>query len=122
MFVYKKLSDEDARVAIEQGDFSNELLTSSEYVAIIPTQSWCSQWLMMQQWLRKGEVQSDIDLSVYYYEYDLSDLFDDFRKFKEGKWENGEVPYIRYYHNGKLISTSNFIAQHQFFATFRAKG
>ena len=118
MIVYRRLDDADARAAIADREFPADVRNRSEYVAIIPTQSWCSQWIVMQRWLSAEPADTPLDVAVYYYEYDRSHLFDDFRQFKETIWKNAEIPYIRYYHHGELITTSNFCSREMFFALF----
>ncbi len=115
------LKDSDIAQVIEKTEFAPGLLNVNQQVAFILTQSWCWQWVEMHGWLKSlaSNAQSESSCSVYYYEYDKSDLFDPFRNFKERQWNNHEVPYIRYYHHTNLIAESNYVKQEQFFSYFK---
>ena len=116
------LKDSDIGLAIEQSEFAPKLLNANQQVALILTQSWCWQWIEMHGWLKTlaSNVQTETSCSVYYYEYDKSDLFDPFRHFKERQWNNHEIPYIRYYQLGNLVAVSNYVKQEQFFSYFKS--
>lgn len=117
---FSPLSDNDILHAIKHAELPEPVVSSNLEVVAILTQSWCWQWIEMNKWLKELVDTSDSHNSpgVYYYEYDKSDLFDKFRVFKERRWENHEVPYLRYYRRGRLIASSNYVTQSQFFFYF----
>ena len=100
-----KLTEAECRAAIKDGEFSKEIIGATPTVVLALTQSWCPQWTRMRPWLAElGE-----DVSCRFVEYDIEPFFDDFRRFKEGVFHNEEVPYYRYYRDGKLIKESNYL-------------
>lgn len=102
------LSDQDAQKAIDTGDFSGEITAVSPAVILILTQSWCPQWKSMSQSLAGLEDSPETpDTTIFVFEYDRSDLFDDFRVFKESTYHNWEVPYVRMYKHGQFIADGN---------------
>lgn len=93
--------------AIREGDFNPQLYSSAIKVIIVLTQSWCPQWMFLKESLRDIEEENP-DIKIYYVEYDLEDFFRHFMDFKEQVYENFQVPYIRYFKNGKEIGQSNY--------------
>lgn len=121
MITLLKLTDEQATTAIEQGNFDETILNASEKVAIVLTQSWCPQWIFMRTYLKKlttDKSEETKEMTVFTLEYDKVSYFDQFMRFKEGVFKNDLVPYIRYYKNGELIETTNYVSKHGFLAAF----
>jgi len=112
----RKLTEAEARFAMAQGDFAEEIRNSAPFVAIILTQSWCPQWRFMKSYLEEGDARLNaaVKTHIYYLEYDLEDWYEEFLPFKENTFQNWDVPYVRYYRNGACISESNFIAAQGF--------
>jgi hypothetical protein len=77
--------------------------------ALILTQSWCPQWKALKAYLSQAENQLP-GLSIFYIEYDLLSWSEEFMTFKEETFDNREIPYVRYYKDGKCSSWSNYIA------------
>jgi hypothetical protein len=100
--------------AIVTGEFGPEVIASTARVAVVLTQSWCPQWVMMRMWLERAE--KDADATVFFAEYDKEDYFEDFMAFKEDVLGNRSVPYVRYYRNGALTGDGNFIGRDGFVA------
>ncbi len=108
MITRVKLSDEQARKAISDNDFSSDITEASDAVAIILTQSWCPQWTFMDMSINGlKESPENLDLTIFTFEYDLSPLFNEFIHFKETTYRNWEVPYVRLYKAGRFISDGN---------------
>ncbi len=105
-----QLSDQDLQKAIENGDFSEDILGSHERVAVVLTQSWCPQWMMMRHWLAK----MDEDMRIYWAEYEKMDSYHSFMSFKENTFGNHLVPYIRFYNNKELVGESNYCNKEHF--------
>ena len=101
----KILTEADCRKAMEKGEF--ELPPGKS--ALILAQSWCPQWKSMKNYLPDAE-KSLPELNIFYIEYDLTPFFNDFLSFKENTLQNREIPYVRYYLNGKCTAESNFVS------------
>ncbi len=101
-----KLTEAECRAAIEHGEFSAEIINEAPTVVLALTQSWCPQWTRMRPWL---EELGDKGVSCRYVEYDREPFFEDFRNFKESVFHNEEVPYLRYYRDGRLVKESNYM-------------
>lgn len=108
----RKLAEAECRGAIADGDFAASLLASAPFVAIVLTQSWCPQWAWMRSYLQ--DIASRDDTAIYWIEYDHEPFYVDFLEFKEGKYGNREIPYVRYYRDGVLQRESNFIDRRGF--------
>jgi len=124
-----KITEAEARYAMAHGEFSAELRNSAPSVAIILTQSWCPQWRFMKAYLPQVDAQlngvggteqgAPKHTNIYYLEYDLESWYEEFLPFKENTFQNWDVPYIRYYHNGRLTGESNFIADKGFISALQ---
>ena len=71
------------------------------------TQSWCPQWGWMRSYL--GPCPRLEGAEIFWVEYDLEDFFEPFMKFKESFFGNDQVPYVRYYREGRLVGRVQFI-------------
>jgi hypothetical protein len=103
----KKLTTENCLALLKQGELDSSITGAAESVAVVLTQSWCPQWGWMRAYL--SSLPPDEGREVFWVEYDLEDFFEPFMKFKETVFGNHQVPYVRYYHRGKLAAESNFI-------------
>jgi hypothetical protein len=106
-----KLSREACLAAIRDGDFK-EAPKAAPAVALILTQSWCPQWGWMRSYL--GAMPESEECAIFWVEYDNEVFFEEFMTFKEDVFGNREVPYVRYYREGRLVGESNFIDQKGF--------
>jgi len=111
-----KLNEEQCQAALNNGDFDASLISGSAS-AIILTQSWCPQWAAMKTFIPELEDEYK-DLRIYYVEYDIETWNtlknEDFMAFKENKFGSREIPYVRYYQNGKYLRDGNFISKEGF--------
>jgi len=107
-----KLGREDCLAAMREGDFSPGIRAAAPAVAVILTQSWCSQWGWMRGYL--AALPEDEGRRVFWVEYDHEDFFEEFMAFKEERLGNREVPYVRFYRDGTLVRESNFIDERGF--------
>ncbi len=104
------LSHDQARKAIKDGNFPNDVTEASEAVILVLTQSWCPQWMFMKMSLKGlGKGPKDMNVTLITYEYDRSPHFNEFMNFKEGTFRNWEVPYVRLYKKGKLVADGNHL-------------
>lgn len=118
-----QITDEQVEFAIKNGDFGTDILQKSKNVAIILTQGWCGQWIVMRRYLKKIEKEKNEltrELSVFTLEYNKLSNFREFMQFKEEKLGNSLVPYIQYYNKGKLTESSNFVNQIEFLSLLKA--
>ncbi|MDL2229591.1 hypothetical protein LJC14_04995 [Treponema sp. OttesenSCG-928-L16] len=110
----RKLTEGECRTAMEHGEFDAQIRQASSMTAIILTQSWCPQWAAVKSYLPQVEkAAGDAGLpepALFYVEYDTESWFEQFMTFKENTFNNREVPYVRYYRNGKFFRDSNFIS------------
>ncbi|OHD69534.1 MAG: hypothetical protein A2W19_00560 [Spirochaetes bacterium RBG_16_49_21] len=106
----KKISRDQAFHAIETGEFGEDVTASNARVAVVMTQDWCPQWTSMKAWL----YSLDFDFDLYELVYNMVEYFDEFKNFKETKWKNGIIPYVRYYRDGRLIHESNNVSKKEF--------
>jgi hypothetical protein len=105
----RKLSRDECLTAVEGGEFATSLRSAAASVAIVLTQSWCPQWAWMRSYLEA--LPPHPSREILWVEYDREDFFEPFMKFKEKVFKNDQVPYVRYYREGILVSESNFIDQ-----------
>ncbi len=121
MVVRKEISDDQARRAIAEEEFGDDIRHAGENVAVVLTQGWCPQWSDLKRTLQSLEEEElDIDLTVFELVYDLVPYAADFMSFKEKVFGNYEIPYVRYYRNGELIGESNWISRKKFLKRFEA--
>ena len=114
------LTETECLTAMEKGDFDLPELTGRKAdakAAVVLTQSWCPQWKAMKSYLPDVE-KSLPDLKIFYIEYDLASFCDEFMAFKENTFGNREIPYVRYYMDGKCKSWSNFVSLEGFLHRF----
>lgn len=103
---------------MEAGEFAPGIIASSPYTAVILTQSWCSQWIWMKNYIQ--DLAADPDVSLFWVEYDKEPFFDDFLEYKEENLGNRQIPYVRYYRNGNLAHESNYIDRSGFLRHLKA--
>ncbi len=104
------ISRDQALSAIECGEFGSDVAASNRKVAVLMTQDWCPQWAAMRKWFYSLEADCDL----YELIYNQVDYFNEFRNFKEKKWKNGHIPYVRYYSGGNLVAESNYVSREEF--------
>ncbi len=54
------------------------------------------------------------DFSLFELIYNKVEYFHEFRKFKETRWNNAIIPYVRYYLEGRLVHESNSVTREEF--------
>lgn len=121
MLSRKDITAEQAEYAMEHGDFGVDVTRSAQNVAIVLTQSWCPQWLIMREWIKGFNDSPDgdsLEVDLYVLVYDTVDYFDRFRRFKEDVYGNHQVPYVRYYTNGRLVNETNYVSRRRFLKAF----
>ncbi|MFW5744835.1 MAG: hypothetical protein ACOCW3_05970 [Spirochaetota bacterium] len=102
----QELSAETCRRMIDEGEVPESIRTASEKVAVVLTQSWCPDWLVMRRYL---DGLDEPGLTVYAIVYDRLENFTDVMTFKETIFGNELIPYLRYYRNGRLVAETNAV-------------
>jgi hypothetical protein len=115
----RKLSKEECLAAIGEGEFGAGVIGAARSVAVVLTQSWCPQWTWMRSYL--AALPPETEKGIFWVEYDLEDFFDPLMRFKERVFGNDQVPYVRYYRDGKLAAESNFIDKGGFLRRLEGK-
>lgn len=103
-----------------RGEFGADVAGAAGSVAVVLTQSWCPQWAWMRSYL-EGIPESP-DRKIFYLEYDREPLYEDFLAFKEDVLGNREIPYVRYYRDGRFSGDGNFVARDGFLKRLGAAG
>jgi hypothetical protein len=116
--IVKKLSRQECLDAVEKGDFTASVREAAPTVAVVLTQSWCVQWQWMRSYL--DTIGDEPGHEIFWVEYDNEDFFEPFMNFKEDVFGNREVPYVRYYHDGRFVKSSNFIDKKGFLKALAA--
>ena len=119
MITLRELDEADLRQTIRDGEFTKEIRGSAPYVVIILSQGWCGEWKILYARLKKvsGWDQSHRpDIDIRWALYDRLPCMKEFMEFKETIWNNDLIPYLRYYGDGELIATSNFVMEKELFS------
>jgi hypothetical protein len=122
MIERRSLTREQAELAMQQGEFGPDVAAASPNVAVILSQDWCSQYAALNAQVNDLAAKSDPSLpsiTVFELLYNRVDYYQAFMSFKEGKWRNYLIPYVRYYREGKLCGESNYVGTGQFLSYFR---
>jgi hypothetical protein len=98
--------------AIKNGEFGRDVISSQNIVVVVMTQDWCPQWTSMKNWLYS--IQSDKNIDIYELVYNKSNYFYEFKSFKETRWKNFDIPYLRFYKNGSMCKQTNYISENEF--------
>lgn len=94
------------------GEFDAAIREAVPAVAVVLSQSWCPQWLWMKHYL--DALGSEPGIAVYWIEYDKESFFAEFLRFKEETFDNRQIPYVRYYRQGRFVRDSNYIDKNGF--------
>lgn len=111
----QNLTQEEIDSTLLQGELPEGIRKASEKVAVVWTQDWCPQWQDMKSYLPDFEDQ----VKVYILEYNLHPQFQRIMEFKEQEFGNDQIPYLRYYFRGELITQTNWIPRAAFQALLK---
>jgi len=109
---YRTLSDAVIAQTLEGGEFPEEIRNAAEKVVVILTQDWCPDWHAMDAFLPQFEDQ----VALFVLQYNQHPEFERIMGFKEEVFDNREIPYLRYYHQGRLIVATNQLPRGTFAA------
>lgn len=118
--MHARITDTILDLTMREGELPPEVRERSPLVVALFTQDWCPQWTHMAEWLLPLAEERE-DLSVFWTEYNRSPLFAPFLTFKETTWGNHLIPYLRYYHRGRLFHESNYVSRPMFMDILTAK-
>ena len=117
MIIRKDLSRGQAEHAMEHGEFDESVTAAAARVAVVLSQDWCGQWAAMGRYLDELAAseggETDVPV-VFHLLYNRVDYFQKFLDLKERIWRNALIPYVRYYHRGRLVGESNYVSQQEF--------
>lgn len=102
-----EITKEQAVYAVEKGELEDSVTGSCRIVVAVFTQDWCPQWVDMKRWI--GEI--DVEFDLYELVYNKVDYYREFMSFKERKWGNYDVPYLRIYKDGILSKETNYMGR-----------
>lgn len=122
MITRSEITEEQARKAMSEGEFGEDIRQASDHVAVVLTQGWCPQWAALKHTLKSldGGLEG-VDLHVFELVYDRVPYSAEFMSFKEKTFQNFEIPYVRYYSKGELIDESNWVSKKRFLAKLGLK-
>ncbi len=118
----RQLKQAQAEQAMKDGEFDASVIAAAPCVAVLLSQDWCPQYAALDRHLSdlaSGGDPSVPAVTVFELLYNRVDYFEAFMRFKETHWRNYEIPYVRYYRDGKLVGESNYVGPQQFLAFFR---
>jgi hypothetical protein len=108
--VYRTLSDAVIAQTIDEGEFPEEIRNAAEKVVVILTQDWCPDWHAMDAFLPQFADR----VALFVLPYNQHRRFQEIMEFKEEVFANREIPYLRYYHQGRFIVATNQLPQGTF--------
>ena len=94
------------------GDFSEKVRNHSDRVVVLMSQDWCPQWTAMKAFL--GDFTGST--SIFVLLYNRHPQFGQILDFKENRFHNDEIPYLRYYSKGCLVAESAYLRRDAFAA------
>ena len=109
---FETLPDDAIHFVLAHGEFPPEITKAAPKVAVILTQDWCPDWHVMEAYLPEFADQ----VKIFVLQYNLHPEFEAIMGFKENTFQNREIPYLRYYRDGELITASNALPRGTFAA------
>jgi hypothetical protein len=103
---------------LSEGEFPESVRLAAPKVVVVMTQDWCEQWHDMASYLPGFVDQA----AIFTIEYNLLSDFQRIMRFKEDVFQNGQVPYVRYYRGGKMVRQSNWLPRGSFAANLGRPG
>ncbi len=122
MIERKSLTRAQAESAMQKGEFGADVVAAGANVAVLLSQDWCAQYAALNRAIDELAARPDpAHPSVIVFEllYNRVDYFEAFMRFKETRWRNYEVPYVRYYRGGRLVGESNYVGAEGFLGFFQ---
>jgi len=112
MTAIRTLTKKQLDALLSEGEFPESVRLAAPKVVVIMTQDWCGQWANMAAYLPEFADQA----AIFTVEYNLLPDFERIMSFKEEVFNNQQVPYVRFYRDGNLVSHSNWLPRASFAA------
>jgi len=114
---FLEIDDSELDYLFANGEFSEKVRNRSDTVVVLMSQDWCPQWAAMKAYLGGFVAEADIFVLLYNRHRQFGRILD----FKENRFGNDEIPYLRYYSKGKLVAESAYIRRDAFAAMLARK-
>jgi hypothetical protein len=108
----RTLTQDQLDALLKDGEFPESVRLAAPKVVVVMTQDWCGQWTSMAAYLPDFADQA----AIFAVEYNRLRDFERIMHFKETVFRNDQVPYLRFYRDGKLVRQSNWIPRAAFAA------
>ena len=118
MYAIRTLTQNQLDALVREGDFPESVRLAAPKVVVIMTQDWCPQWRDMEAYLPDFAEQA----AIFTVAYNLLPDFERIMNFKERVLKNRQVPYVRYYQDGKLVLDMNWMSRARFAAMLSRSG
>lgn len=112
MNAIQTLTQDQLDALLSEGEFPESVRLAAPKVVVVMTQDWCGQWANMKAYLPDFAHQA----AIFTVEYNLLPDFERIMSFKEDVFDNRQVPYVRFYRDGKLVRQSNWLPRAAFAA------
>jgi hypothetical protein len=112
MNAIQTLTKDQLDALLREGEFPESVRLAASKVVVVMTQGWCGQWANMKAYLPDFAEQA----AIFTVEYNLLPDFERIMSFKEDVLDNQQVPYVRFYRDGKLVHQSNWVPRAAFAA------
>ena len=112
MNTIRTLTQEQLDALLSEGEFPESVRLAAPKVVVVMTQDWCGQWSTMAAYLPDFTDEA----AIFTVEYNLLPDFERIMRFKEDVLGNDQVPYLRFYRDGKLVRQSNWLPRASFAA------
>jgi hypothetical protein len=110
MDTLRPLTKDQLDALLKDGDFPESVRLAAPKVVVVMTQDWCGQWANMAAYLPDFADKA----AIFTVEYNRLPDFERIMHFKETVFRNGQVPYLRFYRDGKLVRQSNWVPRGAF--------
>jgi hypothetical protein len=110
MNAIQTLTKDQLDTLLNEGEFPESVRLAAPRVVVIMTQDWCGQWADMAAYLPDFTDQA----AIFVAEYNRLPDFERIMSFKEDVFKNRQVPYVRFYRDGKLVRHSNWLPRGSF--------
>ena len=112
MNTIRTLTKDQLDALMSEGEFPESVRLAAPKVVVVMTQDWCGQWANMAAYLPDFASEA----AIFTVEYNLLPDFERIMTFKETVFDNQQVPYVRFYRDGKLVRQSNWVPRAAFAA------
>jgi hypothetical protein len=106
----RPLTQDQLDALLKDGEFPESVRLAAPKVVVVMTQDWCGQWTSMAAYLSDFADQA----AIFTVEYNRLPDFERIMHFKETVFRNDQVPYLRFYRDGKLVRQTNWIPRAAF--------